>query len=124
METNFESLIEKLSEKVKGFANTDTVIGEEFKLGDFTCKPVIKIGVGFGSGSGEGDSNAKHQGHGKGTGAGAGVGIAPVGFLVSKGGEISFIPASGKKGLDSIFEKVPDLMDKVMEMKEKKTGKD
>ncbi|NBC82422.1 MAG: hypothetical protein GVY19_03475 [Bacteroidetes bacterium] len=87
-------------------------------------KPVIKIGIGFGSGSEEGEQTTKNAGKGKGTGAGAGVGIAPVGFLVAKGDELSFVPAGGKKGLDTIFEKVPDLMEKMMEMKEKKMSKE
>jgi len=118
MEANFESLIEKLSEKVKGFANTQTVVGEEFKLGEYTCKPVIKLGVGFGSGSGEGCKGKSDEG--KGSGAGAGIGISPVGFLVAGKDGISFVPASNKKGLDSIFEKVPDLMEKMMDMKDRK----
>ncbi len=119
METNFESIIEKISEQVKSITNTETVIGEEFTIGSFTCKPVIRIGTGFGAGSGHGD-DPKSKIKGNGTGGGAGIGVSPVGFLVAKGEEISFLPASNKKGLDAIFEKVPDLMDKIMDMKNKK----
>ncbi|MFW5658190.1 MAG: GerW family sporulation protein [Bacteroidota bacterium] len=119
METNFEQLLEKLSEKVKGMANTDTIVGEEFTLGEFRCKPVIKVGLGFGAGVGEGE-DPKIKQKGKGNGAGAGIGIAPVGFLVTKGDEISFISSDNRKGLAGIFEKVPDLMEKMMDMKKKK----
>ncbi|MFW6370332.1 MAG: GerW family sporulation protein [Bacteroidota bacterium] len=73
METNFEQLLEKLSEKVKGMANTDTIVGEEFTLGEFRCKPVIKVGLGFGAGVGEGE-DPKIKQKGKGNGAGAGIG--------------------------------------------------
>jgi uncharacterized spore protein YtfJ len=121
METNFDQLFNTLSDRVKSMANTDTVIGEEFTLGEFTCKPVIKLGVGFGAGSGISDSGKGHKMHkgGKqdGTGGGAGIGISPVGFLVAKGDEITFIPSGEKKGLAAVFDKVPDLMEKAMEYK-------
>ena len=116
METNFDQVFEKVASSVKEMVNTDTILGEEFKIGDFTCKPVIKVGVGYGSGKGEGQHPKSDQ-KGTGHGAGAAMGIAPVGFLVAKGDEISFIPADQKKGLQAIFDKVPDLIEKIMEMK-------
>ncbi len=118
-ETNFEEMLNKISESVKSFANTDTVIGEEFKLGEFTCKPVIRIGVGYGAGGGSGD-DPKQKASGTGGGAGAGIGIAPIGFLVTKGDEISFIPADKKSGLASMFDKVPDLVEKIMDKTKEK----
>lgn len=121
METNFEQLLDKLSENLKGMAKTETVLGEEFKFGEFTCKPVIKVGLGFGGGNGEGDDNRHHgKGKGKGVGAGGGIGITPVGFLVTKGSEIYFVPSDQKKGLQTILEKVPDIMEKAMDMKQKR----
>lgn len=119
MEANLELLLEKLSEKLKGMASTETVIGEEFTLGAFKCKPVIKVGLAFGAGVGKG-VHPKHKQKGEGNGGGAGVGIAPIGFLVTKGDEISFVASDNKKGLAGIFEKVPDLMDKMMDIKKKK----
>jgi uncharacterized spore protein YtfJ len=94
-------------------------MGESFKLGEFECVPVIKIGMGFGSGGGGGESDKK--GGTKGGGAGAGIGIEPIGFLVTKGDEISMISVSRSKGLQSVFEKVPDLLEKLMQMKKDKT---
>jgi uncharacterized spore protein YtfJ len=94
------------------------------KIGDFTCIPVIKMGVGFGGGGkgGKETDTRKGKAKGDGGGAGAGIGITPVGFLVSRGKEISFLSVTEKKTtLETIFEKVPDLLDKVMEMKK---GKD
>lgn len=123
MENNVENVLDKLSEHVQNIASTNTVIGEEFTIGDFTCKPVMKVGVGFGTGSGEGD-DPKCKGKGSGTVAGAGVGMSPIGFLVAKGDEISFVPSDEKKGLQAIFDKVPDLIEKVMEMKKEKHKKE
>ncbi|NJK98977.1 MAG: sporulation protein [Bacteroidales bacterium] len=119
METNFEQVLKNFSEQLKGFASTQTVVGEEFEFGGYRCKPVINVGLGYGGGNGEGEDH-RHKGKGKGTGAAGGIGISPVGFLAVKGDEITFIPATNKKGLGSVLEKVPDLIEKVMEMKEKK----
>ena len=118
MDIKIEALLDKVSEHVKSLASTETVLGEEFKLGDFTCRPVIKVGTGFGSGVGSG-TEAKTKNQGTGGGAGAGIGIVPIGFLVAKGDEISFIPSDKKTALSSLFEKVPDLLEKMAEMKNK-----
>lgn len=112
---NFEALLQRIAEFIQKEAKTETVIGEPFELGEFKCIPVIRLGLGFGSGGGSGDS-AK-TGKGTGGGAGAGVGIDPVGFLVAKGDQISFISTSGNKTLATIFEKVPELISKLMSQK-------
>ncbi len=115
MEMNFETMLQRLTEFIQKEAKTETVIGEPFELGGFACVPVIRIGVGFGSGGGMGDS-AK-AGKGEGGGAAAGIGIDPIGFLVTKGDEISFVSTHQNKGLSSIFEKVPDLLEKLANKK-------
>ncbi len=123
MEINVETLLNNVSEHVKSLARTETVLGEEFKLGDYTCRPVIRVGTGFGSGAGTGD-DAKTKNNGSGGGAGAGIGVTPVGFLVAKGDQISFIPSDKRTGLSSLLEKIPDLVEKFADKKEKeKTGK-
>ena len=119
METNFDQLFGQVTENVKNLVKTETIVGEEFQFGEFSCRPVIKVGMGFGGGSGKGDDQ-HHKSCGSGTAAGAGVGMAPVGFLVTKKGEISFIPATNKKGLSELFDKVPDLLEKIIEMKAQK----
>ncbi len=122
MDIKIEALLDKVSEQVKSLASTDTVMGEEFKLGEFTCRPVIKVGTGFGSAAGSGtDPKTKNQGSGG--GAGAGIGVIPLGFLVTKGDEISFIPSDKKTALSSLLDKVPDLVEKVAEMKNQEKEK-
>jgi uncharacterized spore protein YtfJ len=116
MEVNFETLLQRLTEFIQKEVKTETVIGEPFKVGEFTCVPVVRVGVGFGSGGGEGDSAKTGKGHGG--GAGAGLGIDPIGFLVTKGNEISFISTQQTKGLSGIFQQVPDLIMRFMEKKE------
>ncbi|MCB0535290.1 MAG: GerW family sporulation protein [Lewinellaceae bacterium] len=113
MKTNFEDVLTRLSDFFKQEANTETVVGKEFKLGEFTCVPVIRLGLGFGYGGGEGE--APQQGKGEGGGAGAGLGIEPMGFLVTRNGEISFVPSKVSHGLSAAFEKVPDLLSQYLE---------
>lgn len=123
MDIKVDELLDKVSEHVKSIASTDTILGEEFTLGDYTCRPVIKVGTGFGSGTGTGE-DPKGKGSGTGGGAAAGIGVTPVGFLVAKGGEISFVPSNRTAGISNLLEKVPDLVEKVVEMKNKKDKKE
>ena len=112
-----EDVLNKVMEQMNSVAKTKTVIGDPFILGEFTCVPVIKIGVGFGSGGGgsEADSKGKKVG-----GAGAGIGMEPIGFLVSRGDEISMVSVARSKGLQSVFEKVPDLLESIIRSRKDK----
>ncbi|WP_298759256.1 GerW family sporulation protein [uncultured Psychroserpens sp.] len=112
MELHFEELLGKITDFIKSEAKTETVVGNQFELGQFKCVPVIKVGMGFGSGGGEG-VEGKGNKRGEGMGAGAGVGIEPIGFLVTKEDEISFIEAGKAHGLAAAFEKVPDMIEKI-----------
>jgi uncharacterized spore protein YtfJ len=118
---NLNDVLGKITEFLKSEAKTETIVGQQFKLGEFTCVPVMSVGLGFGGGGGEGKGNAKNAGEGEGTGsAGAGgMGMAPIGFLATKGGEIQFISTSSSKGLGSVFEKLPDLVEKFLDKNKK-----
>ena len=122
MAINLEETVKQLTDFMKTEAKTDTVIGQQFQLGEFTCVPVIKfgMGLGYGGGEGHGDTPNKGKGEGLGTGAGGGVGIAPIGFLTTRQDQISFIPTHSNKGLSVAFEKVPDLIEKFMEKRKNK----
>jgi len=114
MDLHFEELLGKITDFIKSEAKTETVVGEQFELGEFKCVPVIKVGMGFGSGGGGGEGGVSNKtGQGQGAGAAAGIGIEPIGFLVSKGDEISFLAAGTTRGLAAAFEKVPDLIEKL-----------
>ena len=119
MDLHFEELLTKVTDFIKSEAKTETIIGEPFQLGAFQCVPVIKVGMGFGSGGGEGTEGKTRKGEG--AGAGAGIGIQPIGFLVTKGEEISFLEAGRTHGLAAAFEKVPDLIERIaMQRNDKK----
>ncbi len=120
MALNLDEIVKQLTDFLKTEAKTETVIGESFKLGEFTCVPVIKFGVGLGYGGGEGHGGKQGKAMGEGVGAGGGgaMGVAPIGFLVTHGEQISFVPTQTSKGLSAAFEKVPDLLEKYLNKKE------
>jgi uncharacterized spore protein YtfJ len=118
MELHFEELLKQVTDFIKTEAKTETVVGQMFELGEFKCVPVIKVGIGFGSGGGEGFEKKDRKGEGM--GAGAGVGIEPLGFLVTRADQITFIEAGKAHGLSAMFEKVPDLIEKIAEQRMKK----
>lgn len=122
MKVNFDELIPQITEFLKSEAKTETVVGTQFQLGEFSCVPVIRLGMGFGSGGGEGEAPNK-QGHGEGAGAGGGIGIEPIGFLVARGDQISFLSTRHASGLSAAFEKVPDLIEKYLDQKKMEVAK-
>lgn len=119
MSINLEETVKQLTDFLRTEAKTETVMGQTFQLGEFACVPVIKfgIGLGYGGGEGSGDKMGKMKGEGTGAGAGGGVGVVPIGFLVTRGDQISFISTHVNKGLSSVFEKVPDLLEKMIDKK-------
>jgi uncharacterized spore protein YtfJ len=119
MAFNLDETVKQLTDFLKTEAKTETVVGQSFQLGEFTCMPVIKfgLGLGYGGGEGRGDAAGKGKGEGFGGGGGGGMGVEPIGFLTTRGDQISFIPTRISKGLSAAFEKVPDLLEKMMDKK-------
>lgn len=119
MSFNLDETVKQLTDFLKTEAKTETVVGQSFQLGEFTCVPVIRfgIGLGYGGGEGHGDAPGKGKGEGVGGGAGGGMGVEPIGFLTTRGDQISFIQTRTSKGLSAAFEKVPDLLEKMINKK-------
>jgi uncharacterized spore protein YtfJ len=125
---NLDYMLGKLSEFLKSEAKTETIIGQQFQLGEFTCVPVMSVGLGLGTGGGEGKGKGKGPGNGKGEGegegfgamGGAGVGMGPVGFLVTRDHTIEFISARSSKGFGALMEKAPDIMERIFNKKQDK----
>jgi len=121
MSFNLDETVKQLTDFLRTETKTETVVGQSFQLGEFICLPVIKfgLGVGYGAGEGHGGMEGKGKGEGSGGGAGGGMGIEPIGFLVTRGDQISFIQTKTSKGLSAAFEKVPDLLEKMFDKKKK-----
>lgn len=118
--TDLSNMLDKMTDFLKTEVKTETLIGNAFQMGEFTCVPIIKVGMGFGAGGGNGTDPAK--GSGEGAGGGAGLGMEPIGFMVTRGDTIQFIPTRTTGGLQAAIEKVPDLMEKFMESRKAKGG--
>ena len=56
---NFNESLDKMTEFLKTEAKTETIIGQQFQLGEFSCIPVMSIGLGLAGGSGEGKGVSK-----------------------------------------------------------------
>src|SRR5438045_4255974 len=99
MTVNLEETVRQLTDFLRIEAKTETVIGQSFQLGEFTCMPVIKFGVGLGYGGGEGhgDAPGKGKGEGGGSGAGGGGGVAGIGGLVTRGDQRWFTHSGRSK---------------------------
>lgn len=122
MDVEFEKIVEIVTNFMEHEAKIDTVVGKEFKLGDFMVVPVIRFGMGFGTGGRDGDKGK--NGNGTGMGAGGGMGLEPIGFLASKGDHIEFISTRTHRGLDAIFDKVPHLIERFMDSNKKEPEKE
>jgi uncharacterized spore protein YtfJ len=109
MNNDVSDIVNKLTDFLKQEAKTETVVGKEFKLGEFTCVPVMRLGLGLGYGGGEGHDDKKG---GEGSGGGAGFGMDPIGFLVTRGSEISFVPSRTASGFSKAMERLPDVLEK------------
>ena len=117
MKTNVEEMIKGMTEFLKNEAKTETIIGKEFKLGEYHCVPVMAIGMGVGGG--EGIGSAPKNATGEGGLGGAGMGMSPIGFLVSHNDTIQFITVHGPSALNTAFEKLPDLLSRYFESRKR-----
>jgi uncharacterized spore protein YtfJ len=110
-----EEIIGKLMEELRTVAKTETIIGKEFQVEDFTLIPVSRISLGFGGGGGKGGEEKKA---GEGSGGGGGVVVTPIAFIVIKGGEITFHGLKGAGTLSALFEQLPELTEKFTKKKQ------
>ncbi len=118
----FNENLKNFLDHIHSLAKTETVIGEQFQLGEFTVIPIIKVGIGLGSGYGKG--SAQEKGSGEGGGLGGGIGIEPIAFLTVKGGEMDLLNIGKSKIPEGILDKIPDIIGKVSEMTKKKKEAD
>jgi uncharacterized spore protein YtfJ len=112
---NINENMQVILEKLENFFTSKTVVGEPIKIGETTIIPLINITFGIGGGGGDGDDGKGQKGVGGGTGTGAR--IAPAAVLVIQNGKVELLPIKKTGGLDKLLEMVPDVVDKVKDMK-------
>lgn len=112
-----EGMLGVSMEKIREMVDVDTVIGKPIMAQDglTTVIPVSRVSFGFGSGGSDVPSKSEKELFGG--GAGAGVTIRPVAFLVIKSGDVKLLQMDeNSKGLDKIFESVPEAVSKVVDL--------
>jgi uncharacterized spore protein YtfJ len=132
-----KELLALITGKLEHVAQSDAVVGEPIELGEVTVVPLSRISLGFGAGGGEGEGegfgphshgppskrkSAPPKGtHGKGEGGGSvgGAKVRPVGVAVFSADGVEVLPIADRLGLiDRLFDKVPELVEKVQAITE------
>lgn len=120
-------LMERTIARIRETVDANTVVGEPIEAGEIILIPVSKISFGFGSGGSEmGGKNSKPLGENPfGGGGGAGVKVTPVCFLVVNGSNVRVLPVSApaENSVDRVLDLIPDVVDKVSGLVDKKKGK-
>ena len=122
-----EATINTTLEKIKEMFDANTVIGTPIITPDATIIPYSKISLGFVSGGGEAadtpysESQARNDSMNFIGGGGAGASIHPQGFIIcSKDSTVRVAPAQVSSPLDRIMENLPQYIEEVKKLFEKK----
>lgn len=118
------ALITQVSDKISDIAQSDVVIGEPIELGEITIVPLSRVSIGFGGGGGTAEGEGPRRkgqrgGRGRGGGGASGGGgkVRPVGVIVFGPDGVEVQPIPDKKGLmDTLFDKVPGLIEKIRDL--------
>lgn len=126
-----ESLMKTAMESIQQIVDVNTIVGDPVESPDGTVIiPISRVSCGFAAGGSEfapPDENKDNPNSGGqaaqlpfGGGAGAGVSVQPVGFLVVGNGNIRLLPVDSNVIIDRLIDTVPDLLDKISGMFQKK----
>jgi len=121
--------LESTMGKVRELIDANTIVGKPIQAGDdLTLIPISHVSFGFAGGGT--DFQTKHGGTGKqdpfGGATGAGVKINPVAMVVIHGSNVRIMniaPPPGD-GIDKVIDMVPDIIDRVETMVNKKKMKE
>ena len=125
MSQNLPNMLENTIAKIRDMVDVNSVVGEPIVAGDVTIIPISKVSVGFGGGGsdfgGKGNANQELP---FGGGVGGGVKVTPIAFLVVKGDSVRMLPVATAPNTtaDRLVEMVPDVLDKVSAMIDKKNA--
>ena len=124
-ENKLTDLIDTSLEKIKQFAESETVVGAPITVGEITIVPVSKISMGFASG-GIDYNGKKEPSPSKATnfggGGGTGVNVSPVAFLViHPAGRVEVLPivndsADSVEKITSLIERSPEILGRLKDV--------
>lgn len=128
-----ESLMHITMDSIKDMIDVNTIIGDPIQMNNNTVIiPISKVSFGFASGGSEfkGETIDEYNKKDKdeqiqyrlpfGGGAGAGVTVNPVAFLILQSGQVKLINVEHENSIDKILDYVPDFIEKMNKMFEKK----
>lgn len=118
------NMMQEAMAKVREMVDTNTIVGQPISTPDgVTLIPISRVSMGFGGGGGEFGSKKNPDSENLAGGIGAGVNVEPVSFLVVKDGTVRVLPVAMPpvSTVDRIVEMVPDVVDKVTGLIQKKT---
>ena len=120
--SSLSAMMETSMDKIRQMVDSNTIVGEPITTPDgVTLIPISRLSYGFGCGGGDYGKNKENSG----AGCGAGVRVEPMAFLVVKGGVTRMLPVGTPAitTVDRVIEMVPELLDRVEGLVEKKRGK-
>lgn len=127
-----ESLMKTAMESIQQIVDVNTIVGDPVETHDGSVIiPISRVSCGFAAGGsefapaeGNKEENVNTGGQAPalpfGGGAGAGVSVQPVAFLVVGNGNIRLLPVDSNVVVDRLIDTVPDLLDRVAGMFQKK----
>ena len=127
MSQKLPNMLEGTIQKIREMVDVNSVIGDPITTADgVTIIPVSKVSVGFGGGGSDYVSRNvnKLDNHPFGGGAGGGIKVTPIAFLIIKEGNVRMLPVASAPNTtaDRVVEMVPDLLDKLSAMIDKKNS--
>ena len=128
-----ENLMMTAMSSIQDMVDVNTIIGETIETQNgISIIPISKVCFGFAAGGSEFSGETLKEYNKKneneeieyklpfGGGAGAGVSIRPVAFLVVQGNNVKLMPVDHDSCIDKLLDYVPDLMQKMNDMFNKK----
>lgn len=117
---------------IQDMVDVNTIVGEAIQTNNnIVIIPISKVSFGFAAGGSEFNEETIDEYNKKdkeemvqyklpfGGGAGAGVSISPIAFLVVQEGCVKLLPVSHSSAIDRLLDYVPDLFEKVNDMMNK-----
>ena len=128
-----ENLMNTAMNSIKDMIDVNTIIGEPIQASNNTVIiPISKVGFGFAAGGCEFNDETVNSYNRKekeeninyrlpfGGGSGAGVNITPVAFLIVQNDSVKLLEATHSSVLDKLVEYVPDAIEKINQLFNKK----
>ena len=128
-----ETLMKTAMDSIQKMINVNTVIGDPVETpSGSVIIPVSRVSCGFAAGGSEfsaadveeEDEDNKEEGSKMpfGGGSGGGVSVKPVGFLVVSNDQVRLLPVDGNMLAERLIDEMPNLLDKVSHMMNKRKG--